>query len=406
MTKKVNTDPKLIHHLLTRGVENVYPSVDNLEKVLKSGKRLRIYNGIDPTGPNLHLGHAVVLRKLRELQDLGHEVIMLIGDFTGMIGDPTDKSATRVKLTRKQVLVNCKKYKKQASKILRFSGANAVKLMFNSKWLSKLKFADIVELASEFTVQQMLERDMFEKRIEEGKPVHLHEFLYPLMQGYDSVALDIDIEVGGNDQTFNMLAGRTMQKNRGREKFVLTTKLLSDPTGKKMGKTEGNMITLTDSATEMCGKVMSWSDEMIVGGFEILTDVPDEEVEKVKRGIGEGHNPREYKMQLAKEIVRLYHGASAADKAEIEFNKMFRDKEAPADMPEVVLASAEASINAVDLFLKAGLASSKSEARRLVEQGGLFINDVAIASADEVIEVKNGSVLKRGKRQFAKVIIK
>ena len=275
---KINTDEKKIEELLTRGVENIYPSRKDFEKVLMSGKQLTIYNGIDPTGPTLHIGHGSTLLKLRELQDLGHKIILLIGDFTGMIGDPTDKTATRKKLTRKEVLENCKNYAKQAGKIL---DMKKVEIKYNSKWLGKLVAGDFLELGSEITVQQLLERDMFKKRTEEGKPIYLHEFIYPLLQGYDSVAMNVDVEIGGNDQTFNMLVGRDMMKNRGKEKFVLTTKLLVDPTGKKMGKSEGNMVTLEDMPEDMYGKVMSWPDTLMPLAFEICTRVSINEFEKV-----------------------------------------------------------------------------------------------------------------------------
>ncbi|MCR4314043.1 MAG: tyrosine--tRNA ligase, partial [Candidatus Uhrbacteria bacterium] len=259
----VSTDSKKIEELLTRGVEKIFPSREFLEARLKEGKQLSLYLGIDPTGPDLHIGHSIQLRKLRQFQDLGHKVILLIGDFTGMIGDPTDKSATRVRLTREQVLANAEKYKEQASKILDFGGKNPVELRYNSEWHAKLSLTEVLELAAHFTVPQMLARDMFKKRMQEGKDVYMHEFLYPLMQGYDSVAMDVDGEVGGNDQTFNMLAGRDLMKAmQGKEKFVIAGKLLADPTGKKMGKSEGNMITLGDSSDDMFGKIMSWTDGM------------------------------------------------------------------------------------------------------------------------------------------------
>src|SRR3989339_412901 len=229
------TNPEQIKELLNRGVSAIYPTSEALEKFLTSGKTLKLYYGIDPTGPTLHLGHLVQLLKLKQFQDLGHQVIILIGDFTAQIGDPTDKAAARKPLTKKQVLQNCKNYKTQIGKIL---DLKKTKFVFNSKWLEKMNFADIIKLTSEFTVQRLLERDMFENRIKEGKPIHLHEFLYPVMQGYDSVVLDVDLEIGGNDQTFNMLAGRTLMRSlKEKEKMVLTTKLLVDPSGKKMGKT-------------------------------------------------------------------------------------------------------------------------------------------------------------------------
>ncbi|PIZ54477.1 tyrosine--tRNA ligase, partial [Candidatus Uhrbacteria bacterium CG_4_10_14_0_2_um_filter_41_7] len=247
-----------IDQLLTRGVSEVLPSAESLKVALQGRKKLKIYIGIDPTSPMLHIGHAIGLRKLREFQDLGHEVILLLGSFTAMIGDPTDKTAVRTQLTQKEVLKNAVTYKEQAGKILNFEGKNPVKLMFNHKWLQKMNFSEVVNLASHFTVQQMLERDMFETRIKEGKPVYVHEFMYPLMQGYDSVAMDVDAEIGGSDQTFNMLAGRTLQRQiNGREKFVITMKLLENAEGKKMSKSEGGFIALNDSAKDIFGKLMA-----------------------------------------------------------------------------------------------------------------------------------------------------
>ena len=238
----VSADSKKIEELLTRGVENVFPTREFLEKELKSGRRLTLYTGYDPTAPTLHIGHGITMMKLRQFQDLGHKVIMLIGDFTGMIGDPTDKGAARKKLTHAEVLENCQEYQKQASAILNFVGENPAELKYNSEWLGKLNLSDLLDLTAHFTVDRLMERDMFEKRKEEGKPIYLHEFLYPVMQAYDSVAMEVDGEVGGNDQTFNMLAGRDLMKDlQGKEKFVLTMKLLVDSTGKKMGKSEGTI---------------------------------------------------------------------------------------------------------------------------------------------------------------------
>ncbi|MEK7071923.1 MAG: tyrosine--tRNA ligase, partial [Patescibacteria group bacterium] len=310
---KINTDPEKIEEVLTRGVEKIFPNKEELEKVLLSGKKIRLYNGIDPTG-KLHIGHLVILRKLRQFQDLGHEVIVLIGDFTAMIGDPTDKSATRKPLTRSQVLENAKNYKKQIGKILDLKKSN-VRFLQNEKWTNKLKPVDLLKIASTFTVARLLERDMFQKRIQENKDIHLHEFLYPIFQAYDSVTMDVDLEVGGNDQTFNMLAGRDlMKKMANKEKFVMALKLLTDPTGKKMGKTEGNMVNLDESPKEIFGKIMSWPDGIIPAGFELLTglDCP-------------GISPREAKAQLAKEVIKICHSQEAADSAEKEFNQVFKE---------------------------------------------------------------------------------
>jgi len=386
---KINASPEKIKEVLERGVENIYPSKEEFAKALNSGKQLKIYTGIDPTGPALHMGHGVVLMKLRELQNLGHKIIILIGDFTGMIGDPTDKTATRQKLTRKQVLENAKNYKRQADKIL---DIKKTEIKYNSKWLGKLKLDDLMEIASEFTTQQMLERDMFENRMKEGKPIYLHEFLYPLMQGYDSVAMDVDMEVGGNDQTFNMLVGRDMLKKRGKKKFVLTTKLLEDPTGKKMGKTEGNMITLEDSPEEMYGKVMSWPDTLMPLGFEICTRLAIDEVKNILAG-----DPRDAKMKLAKEIVKIYHSEKEAEKAEEHFVKVIQKKEKPEDILEIK----PSNYNIIEVLVEAKIASSKSEARRTIEQGGVKVNDKKIS--DFKLEVKSNDIIQKGKRHFIKI---
>jgi tyrosyl-tRNA synthetase len=395
---KINTDVEKISELLTRGVENIYPNRDFLEAALKSGKQLTLYLGIDPTGPSLHLGHAIGLNRLRLFQELGHKVIMLIGNFTAMIGDPTDKQATRKPLTQEQVLENCKNYKEQAAAILNFEGENPVELKFNNDWLGKLNFAEIIEIASNLTVQQLLERDMFEKRMNEGKPIGLHEFLYPLMQGYDSVAMDVDGEVGGNDQTFNMLTGRTLLKAlKNKEKFVLTNRLLSDPTGIKMGKTTGNMITLDDAPQDKFGKVMAWTDGMIVSGFELCTRVPMSRIVEVKDELEKGKNPRDLKVELAKEIVKLYHGEDEANKAEENFVNMFQKKETPDEMPEFDFTGK----NIVDVLVESELVKSKSEARRAVEQNGVKINEEVVSDMNVV--VKAGDVVQKGKRFFIKI---
>ncbi|OGJ12066.1 tyrosine--tRNA ligase, partial [Candidatus Nomurabacteria bacterium RIFOXYC2_FULL_36_8] len=301
---KVIVDEKKIDELLTRGISFIYPTKEFLENKIKKGEKLTIYLGIDPTGPTLHLGHAIPIKKLSEFQKAGHQIILLMGDFTAMIGDPTDKGAARKQLTHKEVTSNLKNYKKQASSLISFTGKNPAKITFNSTWLGKMNFEKVISLASNMTVQQMLERDMFEKRMKEGKPIYLHEFLYPLMQGYDSVAMDVDGEIGGNDQTFNMLCGRDLMKTmKNKEKFVITMKLLEDNSGKKMGKTEGNMIALSDSPEEMYGKVMSWTDGMIIPGFELCTNIPTFEIEKMSKDIHSNLvNPKDLKIRLAREI--------------------------------------------------------------------------------------------------------
>ncbi len=385
----INTDVNKIEELLTRGVENIYPSKEEVKKAFLSGKTLSIYNGIDPTGPSLHIGHGSVLLKLREFQDLGHKIILLIGDFTGRIGDPTDKTATRQQLSIKEIKNNLKQYTKQAGKVL---DMKKVAVKFNSKWLSKLTFEEGMEIASEFTLQQMIERDMFNKRIKEGQPIHLHEFFYPLMQGYDSVAMNVDMEIGGNDQTFNMLVGRTMMKNRGKEKYVLATKLLVDPTGKKMGKSEGNMVTLEDDPENMFGKIMSWPDSLISLGFEICTRVLMSEVSKISQS-----NPRDAKMRLAKEIVKIFHGRKESQLAEDNFIKTFQKGGIPDEVEEV---SGEGPITPI--LVQSEIIGSRSEVRRLIEAGAITdMTENKKVSAPGI--VAKGHVYKIGKHKFIKI---
>ena len=390
---EINTDSKKIKEVLTRGVENIYPNRKALERVLKSGKKLRVYNGIDPTG-RLHLGHFVVLRKLRQFQELGHETIVLIGDFTATIGDPTAKYAARKTLTRRQVLAYAKTYKKQIRKILDFSKPN-VRFLYNEEWTNKLKPADMLALASKFTVARLLERDMFQKRIKASRDIHVHEFLYPIFQAYDSVTMDIDLEIGGNDQTFNMLAGRTlMKKMKNKEKFVLATKLLVDPAGKKMGKTEGNIVGLDEKPDKMYGEIMSWPDEIINIAFELCTDTPMIEVKKIT-------NPRDAKARLAKEIVAVCHNKKAAELAEKEFNKIFREKKLPSKIPSIRIK--EKYLNILSLLVKTKLSSSRAEAKRLVLQKGVRVDSRIEGDWQKVIEVKSGKVLQVGKRKFVKI---
>jgi tyrosyl-tRNA synthetase len=389
----IDTNPKKIEELLTRGVENIYPNYQALEKVLKSGKKLRVYNGIDPTG-KLHIGHGVVFKKLRQFQDLGHEVIILIGDFTATIGDPTDKDAERKPLTRKQVLENAKNYKSQIGKILDIKKSN-IKFLHNEEWTKKLKPKDILELASHFTVAKLLERDMFQNRIKKGKDIRLHEFLYPIFQAYDAVSMNVDVQIGGNDQTFNMLAGRTlMRKMRNKEKFVLTTKLLIDFKGKKMGKTEGNMINLDEKPKEIYGKIMNWPDDLINIGFELCTEVSMGEVKKLT-------DPRTAKAKLAREIVAIYHSKKEAIKAEKEFDKVFKEHKKPEKIPEIKIQKKELPI--LDLLVKTKMAQSKAEAKRLVEQGGVKINDKKIENWKENIKIKSGLIIQVGPRKFVKI---
>lgn len=390
-------DEAKIQELLSRGVENVYPNREFLEAQLKSGKQLTIYTGYDPTGDSLHIGHGITMVKLRQFQDLGHKIIMLIGDFTGMIGDPTDKSSARQKLTHEQVLHNCKNYQAQAASILNFEGENPVEVKYNSEWLSKMSFADVIELASHFTVQRMMERDMFQRRMEEEKPIYVHEFMYPMMQGYDSVAMDVDGEVGGNDQTFNMLAGRHLMKDLGKkEKFVLTTQLLTDSSGKKMGKSEGNAISLSDSAIDMFGKVMSWSDDMIERGFALATRLSMEEINGMMAELEAGANPRDIKLKLASEVVKTFLGEAAAAEGAEHFTKVVQNKEIPDEIEEKTVSSNKI----IDILVEVGAVTTKSEARRMIDQGAIKLNSEVINDIDLELDLKEKILLQKGKRFF------
>jgi tyrosyl-tRNA synthetase len=396
----ISTDTEKIEALLTRGVENVYPNSDFLRVLLLKGEQIKIYLGVDPTGPTLHIGHMIPMRKLREFQNLGHKVIFLIGSFTAMIGDP-DKTSVRVPLTKEQVQKNMELYLSQASTILDTQNTDLFEVRYNDEWLSKMNFEDVLNLASKMTVQQMLERDMFDKRIKEGKPVYIHEFMYPLMQGYDSIALGVDGEVGGNDQTFNMLTGRTLMKEiQSKEKFVITTKLLVDSSGNKMGKTEGNMITLADTPEDMFGKVMSWTDGMIVSGFELCTDVDAEEIKKIQEKLQDSSvNPKDIKLQLAHTIVETYTNTEKADEAQSVWIQKFEKKEIPDELPEYTLTE-----NLFETVMKHELVPSRSEYRRLLE-GNAIHNLTDNTTIEDIAYIpEKGTVIKIGKQKFFKII--
>ena len=398
---KINTDPKKIEHFLTRGVENIFPNKEFLKKQLLSGKKIKMYLGFDPTGPTLHLGHAVQLIKLKEFQELGHQVILLIGDFTAMIGDP-DKLSVRKPLTRSEVLNNCKLYKKQSSKFLNF-GFGGAKLVFNSSWLSKMNFNEILTLTSKMTVQQMLERDMFKKRFDEKRPVYIHEFLYPLMQGYDSVVLDVDGEIGGNDQTFNMLAGRNLMKEMAnKEKFVITTKLIADNSGVKMGKTMGNMVSMLEDENQMFGKVMSWTDGMILPGFELCTYVSDEDLEKYKKDLESGINPRDIKIILAKEIIKVYYNQEKADKAEKNFIETFQKGGLPENIEEIKTENGKLLI---DVLAEKKIVASKSDFRRLITENAVSNAVSGEKITDVNYKISSDITIKVGKKRFVKITI-
>lgn len=397
------TDKQKIQECLTRGVDTIYPNKQKLEEKMLKGERITLYLGVDPTGFDLHIGHSVPLRKLKHFQELGHQVILLIGDFTGMIGDPTGKDKTRRPLTREEILANAKDYKKQAGKILDFNNKNnPIEIKFNSTWLAKMTFADVIDLAANFTVQQMIERDMFQRRLKNNQPISMHEFFYPLMQGYDSVAMDVDLEVGGTDQIFNMLAGRTLlDKIKHKEKYVLAVPLLTDSYGTKIGKTTGNVIAISAPPNDLYGKIMSLGDDVIIKTFEYCTDVPMTEIHTIEKELKAGKNPRDYKAKLAYEIVKQYNTEEDAKKAEAEFRKIFASKQKPTEIPEKKIVGSQWSV--VSILVELKLAKSKAEAQRLVKMGGVKINDQKIIDWKQEVALKNGDVVQVGKRNFIKI---
>ena len=393
-----------VEELLTRGVEKIYPSKEELEKVLRSGKKLKIYQGFDPTGIQLHIGHMVGLRKLKQWQDLGHHVIFLIGDGTGQAGDPSGKKHAREKfLTREELRKNAVDYIKQAGKIVRFEGENPVEILFNGDWLNELKLVDILNIAGRFSLQQLLERDLFQQRIKQDEDVNLREFLYPLLQAYDSVVMEVDLELGGSDQTFNMLAGRTLiKKMKNKDKFVMTTPLLTDSRGVKIGKTEGNVIALTDKPEDLFGKIMAFPDDVIIKGFEYLTNVTAEEIKRIEKELPKGENPVDFKKKLAFEIVKELSNTQDAEKAQKSFEQTVQGKELPDDVP-VFQYDANGDQDIVSLLMQTKLAASKSDAKRLIKQGGVSIDEIIIKNLDEPVAPKSGMILRVGKRKFVKI---
>ena len=390
---------------LTRWVDKIYPSKEDFKKALKLNKKLTIYFGIDPTAPHLHLGHSTNFFLLRKFQEMGHKIILLIGDFTAQIGDPTGRLKTRRALTKKEVLENCKNYKKQIGKILDFkSKKNPAELKFNNQWLNRLMPEEIIRLAAKFTLGQMIKRNMFQERLKKKKEIYLHEFLYPLFQAYDSVALDVDVEIGGSDQTFNMLRGRELMKiYREKEKFVITTPLLINPkTGRKlMSKTE-SFIGLDFSPNEMFGKIMALPDEVLIDCFKLCTEVPLKEIKEIERDLKERKvNPRDLKVRLAREIVNIYHGKKKAINAQEEFERIFKEKKLPKIIPEIEIK--EKTLNILDLLVKTKLALSKSAAKRLILQKGVKIDRKIESDWKRVIEIKKGLVIQVGKRKFVRL---
>lgn len=392
-----------VDEILDRGIlVEFLPTKEEFRKKLLAGEKLRFYIGADPTAKALHLGHAQNLMVLEDFRRLGHEVIFLIGDFTGMIGDPSDKSSARVKQTCEGVQENFKNWKEQVKNILNFNDKeNPVQIKYNSEWLGKLNFAEVLELASNFTVQQMLERDMFDKRMKEGRPIYVHEFIYPLMQGYDSVAMDVDVELCGTDQIFNALAGRTlMQKLKNKDKMVIAAKLIADEkTGMLMSKSNGTGVFLDLDANNLYGAIMSQPDGMIKPLAVGCTRISLAEIEELMKL----ENPRDAKMRLAWEIVKIYHGEEKADEAQEYFINTFSKKELPTDIKEVLASEGESLL---DLMVKIKFATSKGDARRKIEQGGVSIDgEKIVESAQTLTNNKfSGKILKVGKINFVKIV--
>jgi tyrosyl-tRNA synthetase len=396
--------PDEIDRLLDRGLAEVYPSRAEVERRLRAGEKLRIYIGVDPTSPVIHIGHAVGIRKLRQLQDLGHKIVLLIGDFTGRIGDPTGKDTARVPLTVEQVRENALSYRDQVAKILDFdSPTNPVELRYNGEWFDTMQASDVIRLAANFTVQQMIQRDMFQRRLAENKPISVHEFLYPMLQGYDSVALNVDAEMGGTDQTFNMLAGRTlMHALQNREKLVFVTPLLEGTDGRKMSKSFGNVIGVGDAPYEMYARIMSVTDALLMRFYEMCTDLDDDALDEIRHMLAGGVNPMTLKKRLARLIVTSYHGEGAALRAEERFEREVQRHETPEEMPVVRLERAE-GWNIADLLVETRLASSKGEARRLIEGGAVRLDDQPIRDRGATVAVQPGAVLRAVKRAYARL---
>ena len=389
-----------IKTLLSKGVEEVIKR-DSLEKKLRAGKKLRIKYGADPSAPDLHLGHSVCLWKLKEFQDLGHQVIFIIGDFTGLIGDPSGRDKTRPALSKEEIEKNAKTYFEQAGKIL---DIKKIEIKKNSHWFSKMDLADFLKLAGQFTLARIIERDDFSQRLKKGIDIGFHETIYPLLQAYDSIMVKADVEVGGRDQKFNLLAGRELQKKMGQpEQDLMLFPLLVGADGKKkMSKSLGNYIGLTESANEQYGKIMSISDDLIFHYFELCARLSQEEIKEIKKETDSGRlNPRDAKARLAREIVSLYHGKTAAEKAEKEFIQVFREKKKPTQMPVQKIKAGK--WNVLDLLFKLKLAPSKSEAKRLIEQGGVKIDGRVVKDWKVEIQIKDGLVAQVGKRKFVRL---
>ena len=389
--------------IIKRGADELLIESELVEK-LKTGRPLRVKAGFDPTAPDLHLGHTVLINKLRHFQDLGHHVMFLIGDFTGMIGDPSGKNTTRPPLTREQIMENARTYQDQVFKIL---DPEKTEICFNSGWIEALGTAGMIKLAASYTVARMLERDDFAKRYRNGQPIAVHEFLYPLCQGYDSVALKSDIELGGTDQKFNLLVGRELQKHYGQTpQCVLMMPLLEGLDGvNKMSKSLGNYVGISEPPREIFGKLMSVSDDLMWRYFDLLSFRPNAEIARFKQDVAEGRNPRDLKVLLGQEIVARFHSAQAADDALADFEARFRQGAIPDDVPEVTLTSVNGELGIAQLLKQAGLVSSTSDALRMIEQGGVKIDGERIEDKKLLLKAGSKLVVQIGKRKFARVIL-
>lgn len=396
---KIIVDKEKILQFLTRGVANIFPSTEILQKKLESGEKLKVYQGFDPTGPYLHIGHGMGIRALRLLQEMGHQVIFLVGDYTAKVGDP-DKESTRKILTDEEIEKNMSGWKQQASMLIDFEGENPVQFKHNYEWLSKLDLEQLIKLMSHATVQQMIERDNFQKRLSAGNPIQLQEFIYPLMQGYDSVAMQVDLEIGGTDQIFNMLMGRQLVKNYlNKEKFVRANTMMDAPDSRTMSKTKGNGINLSDSPEVMYGKAMSYDDEHILIGLELLTDTSLTEIAQIKVALAKGENPMIYKKIMAKRIVGIVYGDKLAEDAEKNFESVVQNKEVGQENIRGIKV-----VGGVTLleFLKTAVGErySSSDIKRTIDQGGVEIDGVKTTSFDKKIPSDPKTVIKFGKREF------
>lgn len=389
--------------IIKKGIEEFIGEQELVEK-LKAGKKLKVKAGFDPTAPDIHLGHTVLINKMRQFQDLGHEVTFLIGDFTGMIGDPTGKNITRKPLSREEVEANAKTYCEQVFKIL---DPAKTKVRFNSEWMDKQSAVDIIRLASSYTVARILERDDFAKRYANNQPIAIHEFLYPLVQGYDSVALHSDVELGGTDQKFNLLVGRELQKHYGQSpQAVITTPLIEGLDGvKKMSKSLDNYIGINEAPEQMFGKIMSVSDELMWRYFDLLSFKTPAEIAQLKKAVQEGMNPRDAKFQLGSEIVARFHNQAAAEKALQEFINRFRQGAMPENMPQFEFAADGAGMSVITLLRDCGLVSSNSDAIRMINQGAVKIDGNKIEDRATIITPPYEGVLQVGKHKFAKIIL-